>query len=1322
MPDADNAPSPSTAAPSRLRTVTRVVVGAALVAVTWTGLVGHWLPDWLRPRVETAATEALGTPVRLGGLAIAPWRLEVTASDLTVGPTDKPWLKLKQAEVGVSLESLWRFAPVIKRVDLLAPELDVERLSADRFNFSPLLDKLQQPSPEPKADTGPARFAILNIRLRDGVVRYADRVLDQSHLVDRIRLEVPFVSSLPSDVDVTVQPLLEAHIDGSALRVAGRTHPFQSGLRSEVDVRWQDVDLAHWLEAARPLLPEPWRPLARNGRLDTDLKVVFEQRPAPAQPVLAIQGRLGVRALDLSLPDVPGAGALDAGWQQLEITGLDLQPLLRKAALAKLALDGVNVKLRPVADGTAGLPNTSGASRVAASATAMTARPSASAATASRPNAGDAGTAAPKPAAPWAWSVGQVRIGLSNIDVQTFAAPWPRLTQGLIEVQGLDGGERAQPAKWTLSLSDEHEGKVAAQGQVQVAQLAAEAELQIDKWSLPPWLTPVQQSGLLPVTVKQGQLSLHTRVRLNALPTATGQPPLLRVEGTKVGVEGAQVLLAPSPLAKVGTASPVASTKTGTQAKPLSAQAANPDADQANWQSLTLDGIEADVSLAEGATGLQRLKVAAVTLDALDAAVSRDAQGRVLAGLSEQPAARPGAAPVSTASAASTRSSSPPGAAQPAIAIDLVQCRGCAVRFTDRSVQPAARIALQQTDLSVQGVSQRLDQAMKIDLRTRAQGRGQLGFQGDLRPEPLSLKGQVSVSALDLRALQPYLDPHVNVTLAGAAALAQGRVNVDTVRSRGGDVLNVRYQGRLGLQDLRLRDRVNDAMLLRWASFTLDRTDLAWRDGAIDADLGFIALKDFYGRVIVNRDGTLNLASVVRREGEAAATSVTTPQEAGKPVSAATSAMAAASSASVPQQATPATTVTRSGTTTTTTATTTAAAPAPSASTPPRLRWQGIHLEKGEVDFTDTFIQPNYSAHLTRLAGDISAVSSAQPEPAKVEVNATLDDSAPVRISGQLHPLGPKLFTDIQGVAKGIELTRLTPYSARYAGYPIEKGTLSVNVHYKVDGGKLQADNQVFLDQLTFGERVDSPEATKLPVLLAVSLLKNARGEIDVNLPISGSLDDPQFSVGGIIWRVIVNLLSKAVLAPFSLLAGDSGGELGNVPFQPGLAELDDIARARLDKLAEKLKDRPSLKLEATGWADADLDREGLRQAHVQQLMRRAKAKAKGVDVDEVVIEPAERGTWLKAAYQAADIKKPRNLIGMAQSLPDEQMTALLKASAVVDAAALKALADDRANEVKAYLSDRLDPERVRLTASRVGTEGKVDEKSGGSSVQFQLR
>ena len=1237
----DLTPAAPTPSPSRWRSLRRAAIGVGVFAAAWTGVVGHWLPGWLRPQVESAASEALGTPVRLDGLAIAPWRLAVTATGLSVGPADRPLLKLRQGEVALSLESIWRMAPVIRRVELVAPELDIERLSADRFNFSPVLDRLQQAPAEPRADGAPARFAVFNVRLSEGVIRYRDRVLDRSHRVDALRLELPFLSSLPSHVEVQVQPLLEARVDGSLLRVAGRTQPFHEGLKSEVEVRWRDVDLAHWLAVARPLLPEPWRPVARGGRLDTDLTIAFEQRPAPAAAVLAVRGRLGVKGLDLSLPAVPGAGTLDAGWQQLELGGLDLQPFARRASLAQVSLDGLAVKLRP----TAAAPEVKPVS---------TTTPTGSAHNGPAPEA-----AAAEPADAWAWSVGKLRVALREVDVQTLAQPWPRLTQGVLDVQGLDGGERAQPARWTLSLGDEHGGRVEAQGTMQVGQQTAEAALQVNRWSLPPWLAPVQAQGWLPLVVVDGALDLSTRLRLNARPTPTGQAPALRLDGGRLLVGGASVDLG------------------GRKAAPAGGKPPPAGADQLAWQAFAVEGVEVDLGLGPTDAGLQRLKVASVTLDGLKAEVSRDAQGRVLPGLTDA-----GAAP------APTRAASPSAArraeALPNIAIDLVQCRACAVRFTDRSVQPAAVLSLQQTDLSVQGLSQRLDQAVQVALRARAQGRGQLGFQGEVRAEPLKVNGQLSASALDLRAVQPYLDPHVNVSVSQAAALAQGRVQVDTTR---GGALQARYQGRLGLQDLRLRDRVNDALLLRWASFTLDRADLAWRDGAIDADLGFIALKDFYGRVIVNRDGSLNLASVVRRQGDASETSVTTPQAA--PAVDAASSPAAAVAASGP---------------------------------PPRLRWQGIHLEKGEVDFTDTFIQPNYSAHLTKLAGDISAVSSAQPEPAKVEVNATLDDGAPVRISGQLHPLGPQLFTDIQGVAKGIELTRLTPYAARYAGYPIEKGTLSVNVHYRVDGGKLQADNQVFLDQLTFGERVDSPDATKLPVLLAVSLLKNARGEIDINLPVSGSLDDPQFSVGGIIWRVVVNLLTKAVIAPFSLLAGDGGGELGSVPFPAGQATLDETARARLDKLANTLRDRPSLKLEATGWADADVDREGLRQAHVLALMKRAKAKALGLDADEVAIEPGERSTWLKAAYQAADIKKPRNFIGVAQSLPDEEMASLLKASARVDAAALQALADDRANGVKAYLSERLDPERVRLTASRVGAEGKVDEKSGGSSVQFQLK
>ncbi len=401
-----------------MRLMGRVALGAAVAAGAWTGIVGHWLPDWLRPRIEAAATEALGTPVQLGALRIHPWSLAVEADALAVGPTGQPWFKLQRAETQLSVQSLWRMAPILRQVRLVQPELLLERQSADRFNLTAVIERLSKPSPQPQPDTGPARFAVFNIELIDGVLRYEDRVLTQSHRIDQLRLNVPFASSLPADVDVTVQPLLQARIDGSPLKVEGKTLPFREGHRSEVAVQWQAVDLAHWLGAAKALLPEAMRPDARAGRLDTDLHIVFEQHKSPAPPTLAVRGQARVSRFDIGLPPAPGVGRVDAGWDTLRIDGIDAEPLARRVAIASVALDGLSVQVRPD--------------------TASRAAPAgASSADSGKPEAA-------KPVdAPWQWSVGKLHVAARQIDAQTQAeAAWPRLTQVLLDVQGLDGHAR----------------------------------------------------------------------------------------------------------------------------------------------------------------------------------------------------------------------------------------------------------------------------------------------------------------------------------------------------------------------------------------------------------------------------------------------------------------------------------------------------------------------------------------------------------------------------------------------------------------------------------------------------------------------------------------------------------------------------------------------------------------------------------------------------------------------------------------------------------------------------------------------------------------
>lgn len=1254
MPDQEHAPDngesmtpPRTpASPGRGRPWLKALGMLAVLALLWTAVAGWWLPGWAKPKAEAAATEALGTPVRIGQLAVRPWTLNVTADDIAVGPRGSEILKLQQAQAQLSLGSLWRLAPVLRRVTLTRPEIWVERQQADRFNFTPILEHLaSRREPEP-ADARPARFAVYNIRVTDGLVRYGDRVLGQTHRIEAIHIGVPFVSSLPADEDVNVQPLLEARIDGSPLRVGGRTRPFKQGLHSEVDVQWRDVDLPKWAAAVRPLLPPEAQADVASGRLAASLKIVFEERKAPAVPRVSITGGMDVNELQLALP----AAGVRARWTSLKVAGIDSLPLERQARVGSITLEGARIGIQAAHPQAAGLASPRAARRPATTAS----------------GSGPAVGQGPSASGAWRWQLDHLKVNAQAVDVRPAGAePLPTLGPVRLTLDGLDSRADAPPATLRLSAADPHGMALSVDGGVHAQPARAMLDLQLAGLRPAAWLEALGRLVPLPVRITQGELSARARLEADArsITLTQGQMALkeLMARATAKGVEDSIALAA-----------------------------------------LDAQGLQARVRLpAPGqAAGLESLSLSAVTLDRLDARATRDADGHWPL-LPTPDKSRP--APV-------TPSGTPgmPSAPPPRIAVAELRCTQCAIAVTDQGVQPSSRIQLSQADLTVRQASTDLGHFMSFALNTRAQGKGQIRLSGEVRPQPLSLSGQLGITQLDLRAVQPYIEPHVNIALAGALANAQGRFNLNLPLDNDVARLDARYQGQASLAEVRVQDSVNDADFLRWKLLSANGVDIAWKNQALNADLGRIALQDFYGRVIINPNGRLNLADIASRGAGQEARSLTTPQ--------------AAPGTATPPMASDPTTSAASGPIAPRPDTVAAAPEAAASAPPPKLRWQHITLSKGRVDFTDNFVKPNYSARLTRIDGDISAVASSQPEPARVRISGAVDDGAPLEITGQLHPLGPRLYTDIQGSAKGIELTRLSPYAGRYAGYAIDKGTLSLTVHYKVDQGRLEAQNQIFLDQLTFGDKVDSPDATKLPVQLAISLLKNSRGEIDISLPVSGSLDDPQFSIGGIIWKVLTNLLTKAITAPFSLLAGGGSDELGTVPFEPGSAELGEAARQRLDTLAAKLKDKPSLKLEATGRADASVDAEGLRERYVRNLMRAAKAKATGQPLPEVRIADEERTQWLTAAYKAADIKKPRNLIGLAKSLPPSEMEALLKASAPSGDTALKVLADRRGDRVKAYLADKLPPERVLLTASRLGRQGLADDdKASGARVQFAI-
>ena len=388
-------------------------------------------------------------------------------------------------------------------------------------------------------------------------------------------------------------------------------------------------------------------------------------------------------------------------------------------------------------------------------------------------------------------------------------------------------------------------------------------------------------------------------------------------------------------------------------------------------------------------------------------------------------------------------------------------------------------------------------------------------------------------------------------------------------------------------------------------------------------------------------------------------------------------------------------------------------------------------MQAGNVYFSDFFVKPNYSANLTGVQGSISEL---KPDaPGDVAIQAKLDNAAPVDIQGKLNPLSKDLYMDIAADAREIELNPMSPYSIKYVGYGIERGELSFKVKYKVENRKLDAQNQIILNQLTFGEKVESPTATKLPVLLAVALLKDRNGVIDVNLPISGSLDSPEFSVGGIILRIIINIITRAVTSPFALLGaafgGGSGGELSYIEFDYGRSNLSQSAEAKIKSIATAMNNRPALKLDISGRVDPVNDLEGLKQTSIERKVKAQKMKdlvrqgAAPKSVDDVQVDKAEYERYLKAAYGDESFPKPRNVIGLAKDLPVAEMESLMLKNAQATDDDLRNLANRRAQTVQNRLlaTEQVSADRLSIVGAKpVSSEEK--EKAKLSRVDFSLR
>jgi len=533
--------------------------------------------------------------------------------------------------------------------------------------------------------------------------------------------------------------------------------------------------------------------------------------------------------------------------------------------------------------------------------------------------------------------------------------------------------------------------------------------------------------------------------------------------------------------------------------------------------------------------------------------------------------------------AASTHSA--PAAGPPwTVNIEEIAFDNYAIKAEDKKPPKPATFNIDQFGFNLKNVSNLSNELVTLALSLRLQETGLIGVNGAATLLPPSADLQIGVTNLDLRAVQPYLDEQVKLAVTRGALNVNGHAHYAPA---GQDVPLVTFSGDVAVRDFAVTDEVLFNDLAKWDSLDIIGINVALQPDKFQ--IGQIKFSHPDTSVIIGPDHRLNLLTLLPEKK-------TAPAETNSP---------------------------------------------PPTNTTPNLMLGAFVFENASLHFADRSIEPNCTFDVQESSGSVKGISSLVQAPATVDVKGKVDQFSPFSVTGTINPMPDKLFVDISIAFTNTGLTAFSPYTEKFAGRPLEKGKLSLALHYQITQKALNAENGIFIDQLTLGAKNNSTNATSLPVKLAIALLKDRNGRIKLDVPVQGRLDDPKFKLGPIIWGVVENLIIKAATSPFSLLGAmfGAGDELSFVAFDPGLADISQAESKKLDTLAKALYERPALNLEINGSVDPAKDREEMARAKLQRQIKAlfikemTDAGKPPVALDELKLEPGDYERLVARAY-----------------------------------------------------------------------------------------
>jgi hypothetical protein len=657
-----------------------------------------------------------------------------------------------------------------------------------------------------------------------------------------------------------------------------------------------------------------------------------------------------------------------------------------------------------------------------------------------------------------------------------------------------------------------------------------------------------------------------------------------------------------------------------------------------------------------------------------------------------------------------------------------ISVTNCALHLADLVNSRPVNLALDNISLEAKEISNVPGREMTATLALNWETNGSIRTEIKAGLQPQHAEVKLALDNLTLRPLDPYLEPKVNVLILNSKL---GMAGVIGLRRTNDALPAVTFRGDVHLDEFSSIDGVMTEDLLKWGKLQISGIEANLNPPVVD--IKEVSIDGAAARLIIQTNSEINIMAALRLDATNAPVESLEPAPKGKKAPLLANLAAKTNS--------------------------------PAAALPVKVSISSILLTNMDLQFTDRSLRPNVDLTINGLSGIVSGVTSDELQRADVNLRGHVEKTGPVEITGKLNPLNQKQPTELKIGLKNIDLHPAGPYSGKFLGYRLNKGKLSMDLNYHISEGALKSQNLIVVDQLMLGEKVESPDALKLPIRLAVAVLKDRNGKIALDVPIEGSLDDPQFRLGKVIRMAILNVLTKIVTSPFAALGAIFGGKGEEISFQEfaaGSSELLPESAAKLDALVKGLYERPGLQVEVEGSVDSEIDTAGLRRQKLHKEFQVKKWKSlrrseqARVLPEQVQLTPEEIQDFMKAAYavafspQAVAARSERS--GSTNAAPptagvspepktdatSKGATALLRKAEIIPvggtggdfeaqllqtveitASDFERLAADRAKRVKDYIVEKGQVEAERIFFMQAGEAGAT---SKGSRVYLHLR